>query len=103
MASRYVSSQLIQTISKGGKSVAVEFVERTTAWVRASGFPAMSVRTDFVQVVQENMDTLQPSTTIVAMKESEHQSDMDKRMHYTAFELDSNRNVLRTSHLVKQK
>ncbi|KUL81689.1 hypothetical protein ZTR_09994 [Talaromyces verruculosus] len=103
MASRYVSSQLIQMVQKGGRNIAVEVVDKTTAWIRPSSFPIASVRSDFVEVVQENFDNLQPSTAAVAMKESEHQSDKDKRMHYTAFELDSNRQVIRTTHLVKHK
>ncbi|PYI08834.1 hypothetical protein BO78DRAFT_416432 [Aspergillus sclerotiicarbonarius CBS 121057] len=103
MATRFVSSQLIQTIQKGGKKIAVEFVDKTTTWIRPSGFPATSVQSEFVQVVEENIESLKATTSIVAMKESEHQSDMDKRLHYTAFELDSNRNVLGTIHLVKHR
>lgn len=56
-----------------------------------------------VQVVKNNIDSLQSATTTVAMKESEHQSDKDKRTQYTAFEQDNNRNVVRTSHFVQQK
>ncbi|PGH31871.1 hypothetical protein GX50_05369 [[Emmonsia] crescens] len=103
MVARYISSQLIQIIQKGGKSIAVECVDKTTAWIRPAGFPTTTIQSEFVQVIEENMDSLQPTTAIVAMKESEHKSDKDKRMHYTAFELDDNRNVIRTTHLVKQK
>ncbi|KAF2176603.1 hypothetical protein K469DRAFT_698372 [Zopfia rhizophila CBS 207.26] len=103
MAARYVSSQLIQTVQKGAKTVAVEFVDKTTSWTRPAGFPSTSVQSEFAQVVKDNIDALQPTTTTVAMKESEHQSDKDKRMHYTGFELDKNRNVTRTSHFVQQK
>lgn len=68
MASRYVSSQLIQMVQKGGRNIAVEVVDKTTAWIRPSNFPIASVRSEFVEVVQENFDNLQPSTTVVAMK-----------------------------------
>ncbi|KAF2732068.1 hypothetical protein EJ04DRAFT_514187 [Polyplosphaeria fusca] len=103
MAARYVSSQLIQNVQKGAKTVAVEFVDKTTTWTRPAGFPSTSAQSEFVQVVKDNINTLQSTTATVAMKESEHQSDKDKRMHYTAFELDNNRNVVRTSHFVQQK
>lgn len=68
MAARYVSSQLIQTIQKGGKSIVVECVDKTTAWIRPAGFPTTSVRSEFVQIVEENINSLQPTTAIVAMK-----------------------------------
>lgn len=55
-------------VQKGGRNVAVEVVDKTTAWIRPSTFPIASVRSDFVEVVQENFDNLQPSTAVVAMK-----------------------------------
>lgn len=36
-------------------------------------------------------------------RESEHQSEMDKRVHYTAFALDKDGNVIETKHLVRHK
>ena len=68
MAARYVSSQLIQNVQKGVKTVAVEFVDKTTAWTRPAGFPSTGVQSEFVQVVKDNIDTLQSTTTTVAMK-----------------------------------
>lgn len=68
MVARYVSSQLIQTIERGGKAIAVEFVDKTTHWVRPSNFPIMNVRNDFVEAVRQNVDILQQGTAIVAMK-----------------------------------
>lgn len=136
MAARYVSSQLIKNISKSGRTLAVEYVDKTTSWTRPSDFPASSVRQDFTDVVQENIDSFSSATTKVAMKyvcsmnpfpttfylnfrlrltlvyftdlawtnrESEHQSEMDKRMHYTAFALDKDGNVIETKHLVRHK
>ncbi|GKZ58814.1 hypothetical protein AnigIFM49718_004652 [Aspergillus niger] len=103
MAARYVSSQVIQALENGGKKVIVEYVDKTTAWIRPTGFPATFVRSEFVQVVNENIATLHADTAYVAMKESEHQSDKDKRKHFTAYELDSNRIVIRTTHFVKQE
>jgi hypothetical protein len=35
-------------------------------------------------------------------RESEHQSDVDKRMHYTVYELDSNGVVIQTRHVVQK-
>ncbi|OJD14305.1 hypothetical protein ACJ73_09095, partial [Blastomyces percursus] len=55
MAARYVSSQLIQTIQKGGKSIVVECVDKMTAWIRPAGFPTTSLRSEFVQIVEENI------------------------------------------------
>ncbi|KAJ0106877.1 hypothetical protein J7T55_014953 [Diaporthe amygdali] len=103
MAARYVSSQLIKNVSKGGRTLTIEYVDKTTAWVRPSDFPSSSVKQDFTEVVQENMDTFSPETTKVAMKESEHQSEKDKRVHYTAFALDKNGEVIETKHLVRHK
>ncbi|RAL06640.1 uncharacterized protein BO97DRAFT_447415 [Aspergillus homomorphus CBS 101889] len=102
MATRYISSRLIQSIEKGGKMVIVEYVDKTTTWIRPTGSPATSVQTEFVQVVTDNFETLQPTTAFVAMKESEHKSDLDKRKHYTAYELNSDRTVTRTTHFVRQ-
>lgn len=54
MSARYVSSQLIKNIQRGGKAVAVECVDNTSAWTRPEGFPSTSVKSDFTQVAQEN-------------------------------------------------
>ncbi|EKG12719.1 hypothetical protein MPH_10132 [Macrophomina phaseolina MS6] len=102
MSARYVSSQLIKNIQKGTKSVAVEYVDKTTSWTRPDEFPASSVKSDFTQVAEENLESLKPETVRVAMN-LEHQSDKDKRMHYSAYELDKDGNVIGTRHFVKQK
>jgi hypothetical protein len=68
MSARYVSSSLIKSIQKGSKSVAVEYVDKTTLWTRPTGFPSASVKEEFAQVVEENIQTLNPNTTTVAMK-----------------------------------
>lgn len=68
MSARYVSSQLIRNIQKGTRVVAVEYVDKTSAWTRPQGFPSESVKSDFTQVVEENIDSLNPATTRVAMK-----------------------------------
>ncbi|KAK4983982.1 hypothetical protein LTR50_006892 [Elasticomyces elasticus] len=103
MSARYVSSQLIKNIQKGGRSIAVEYVDKTNAWTRPQGFPSASVKADFTQVAEENYDALKPETTKVAMKESEHQSDKDTRMHYTVFELDKDGKIIGTQHFVKPR
>ncbi|KAG6367329.1 hypothetical protein INS49_001516 [Diaporthe citri] len=101
MSARYVSSKLIKNISKSGRTLAVEYVDKTTAWTRPSEFPASSIKQDFTDVVQENIDNFGTETTRVAMKESEHQSEKDKRVHYTAYALDKDGNVVETKHLVR--
>lgn len=68
MVARYASSQLIQTIERGGKAIAVEFVDRASHWIRPSNFPIVSVRNDFVEAVSQNVDILQQGTAIVAIK-----------------------------------
>lgn len=68
MSARYVSSKLIQAIQKGTKSIQVEYVNKTDAWVRLDNFPATSLQSDIVTVVKENIDKLNPETAIVAMK-----------------------------------
>ncbi|ELR03974.1 hypothetical protein VC83_00660 [Pseudogymnoascus destructans] len=103
MSARFISASLIRTVIKNGRSLDVQIVDRTTLWTRPSGFPSAGVQDDFVNVVEENASVFSENTTAVAMKESEHQSDLDKRMHYTAFELDKNNNVIATQHLVKQR
>ncbi|KAF2003579.1 hypothetical protein P154DRAFT_573176 [Amniculicola lignicola CBS 123094] len=102
MAARYVSSQLIKTVTSGSKTVAAEFVDKTTAWVRPSAYPSAQLKNMFAAVVEQNMGSYSAQTTRVAMKESEHQSDVDKRMHYTVYELDSNGAVIQTRHIVQQ-
>lgn len=72
MSARYVFSKLIKNISKSGRTLAVEYVDKTTAWTRPSGFPVSSTKEDFTDVVQENIDNFGTETTRVAMKESEH-------------------------------
>lgn len=68
MSARYVSSQLIKNIQKGGKAVAIEYVDKTTAWTRPQGFPSATVKSDFTQVAEENAASLDPETTGVARK-----------------------------------
>ncbi|KAE9970055.1 hypothetical protein BLS_005101 [Venturia inaequalis] len=99
--SRYVSSQFIKTITAGAKTVTVEYVDRTTSWTRPSGFPTSSVKEEFAKVAVENAASLKPETVKVAMKESEHQSDKDRRMHYTVFEINKDHEVVATTHLVR--
>jgi hypothetical protein len=54
--------------SVGAKAVGVEFVDRTTTWARPVGFPSTGVQSEFVQVVKDNINTLQSTTITVAMK-----------------------------------
>ncbi|KFY10987.1 hypothetical protein V491_07381 [Pseudogymnoascus sp. VKM F-3775] len=103
MSARFVSASLIRSVLKNGRTLDVQVVDKTTLWTRPSGFPSVGVKDDFVNLVEENISMFSEKTTAVAMKESEHQSDLDKRMHYTAYELDKDNNVIATQHLVKQR
>ena len=123
MAARYISSQLIQSVHTGTKSIAVEYVDKTTSWIRPQSFPSLELRLEFLQVAEANTGSLKPETTRLAMKyasqtthhplhvnayyhsnrESEHQSPLDMRKHYTAFELDKDGTVIGVQHLVKGK
>lgn len=54
MSAKYVFSQLIKNVQKGSRSLTVDYVDRTTAWVRPDGFPSADVKNDFTSVVKEN-------------------------------------------------
>ncbi|RMD42377.1 hypothetical protein DV735_g2738, partial [Chaetothyriales sp. CBS 134920] len=102
MPARYVSRQTIKTVTNGSKTVAADFVDRTTAWIRPSGYPSTQVKNNFAKVVEDNLNSFSAQTSKVALKESEHQSEKDKRVHYTAYELDSEGKVIQSSHLVQK-
>ncbi|KAK2749960.1 hypothetical protein FQN55_002677 [Onygenales sp. PD_40] len=102
MAAKYVSSRLIKQVSQGTRTLAVEFVDRTTSWQRPECALPESVKDEFAQLVQDNIDTFNSQATKVAMKESEHQSEANMRKHYTAFELGKDGTVLGVKHLVKK-
>ncbi|KAH8712229.1 hypothetical protein GQ44DRAFT_713549 [Phaeosphaeriaceae sp. PMI808] len=99
----YVRSAFIKNIQANGKTLALEVVDKTTLWTRPAGFPSTAVKDGFTEALMQNSHKLNNRTVKVAMKESAHQSDADKRMHYTAFELDAQDNVIATTHLVQKK
>jgi hypothetical protein len=69
MSAQYVSSTLIKNvIAKNGKSIAVECVDKTTAWIRPTGYPSNSIKEDFAQVAIENIGAFKEGTTTIAMK-----------------------------------
>ena len=68
MSARYVSSQLIKNVTKGSKTVGVEYVDKTTAWVRPSGYPSSKLKDTFAAVVEQNMSSFSAGTAKVAMK-----------------------------------
>lgn len=68
MSARYVSSKLITNVQKSGRTIAVDYVDKTTAWVRPKGFPTIPIRNDFAQVVKENFGAFSAETVKVAMK-----------------------------------
>ncbi|KAL9097945.1 MAG: hypothetical protein Q9163_006297 [Psora crenata] len=103
MSARYVSSQFIKNIQKGTKRISVESVDQTTAWKRPTGYPSANTKEVFSNVVDKNSDSFRPETVKVAMKESQHQSDIDNRTHYTAYELDKDDKVIGTKHIVDEK
>ncbi|KAK0771100.1 hypothetical protein LTR75_017753 [Friedmanniomyces endolithicus] len=69
MSAQYVSSTLIRNIiAKNGKSVAVECVDKTTGWIRPTGYPSNSVKEDFAAVASENISAFKAGTATIAMK-----------------------------------
>ena len=68
MAAQFVSGTVLKTIQKGGKAIAVQVVDKTTAWKRPPNYPIARVTEEFAEIVEENIETLDPSTTSVAMK-----------------------------------
>jgi len=68
MSARYVSSQFIKNIQEGTKSIAVDYVDQTTAWKRPTGFPSASTKEVFSDVVDKNSDSFKSETVKVAMK-----------------------------------
>lgn len=130
MSAKYVSSKFIRTVTKGGRALSAEYVDKTTAWTRPSGFPAATVKDEFCDLVEEVADEFSPETVKVAMKsvhlfmssiviaivvvfsltdrnlssnrESEHQSPADMRKHYTAYAIDKDGRVIEAKHIVKK-
>ena len=103
---------------QGGQMIAVEIVNKTTAWTRPENCPAPNVQLAFVKIVEKHVAFLNPATTKIAMmyvprdlrsecpchnadpmnRESEHQNDKDKRPHYCGWEFEKNDNILQTTH-----
>ncbi|GAB7336146.1 hypothetical protein MBLNU13_g08925t1 [Cladosporium sp. NU13] len=104
MSSRYISSSLIKKATgSNGKTIAVEIVDKTNTWIRPTNYPAESIKEDFAKVALENAHKFKSSVTTIAMKESEHQSDKDKRIHYSAYGLNDKKEVVDSQHLTKDK
>ncbi|KAH7359959.1 hypothetical protein BKA66DRAFT_573883 [Pyrenochaeta sp. MPI-SDFR-AT-0127] len=95
MSASYVSSQVLKTITKDGRTIAVNLVDKTGAWIHPAGLTASSVTDKFSAAVEQNFDKIGSETTAVAMKESDHQSPADRRTHYTAYELDAQNKKVR--------
>lgn len=53
---------------KNGQKLTVEYVDKTTAWVRPSDYPAQKVKDEFVLAVKELQGDMKPGTTRIAMK-----------------------------------
>lgn len=68
MSGRYISGKLTKSVQSGGKNVAIEYVEKTSSWIRPSGFPSQSVQEDFVKVAQNNASKFKVDTVKIAMK-----------------------------------
>lgn len=68
MASKLVSAVAITTLYNNGRSIVVEFSERTDAWVRPAAPPTKAMKQEFVRVVEENLAAIRPEVTKVAMK-----------------------------------
>ena len=68
MSGRYISGKLIKSVQSGGKNVAIEYVEKTSSWIRPSSFPSQSVQDDFVKVAQKSVSEFKAGTIKIAMK-----------------------------------
>ena len=68
MAAKYVSSSWIKTVQTGSKSIMIAYVDKTSLWTRPTDFPCAKVKEEFVRMVEDNIHTLDPNTTKVAMK-----------------------------------
>ncbi|KAL8883215.1 MAG: hypothetical protein Q9192_007350 [Flavoplaca navasiana] len=94
-------SQFIKHSSRGGVSLAIHYATRTTSWNRVYCSPELQA--DFAAVAEAaKFDSkMLEDTAKVTMKESEHQSEMDKRMHYTVYCHDKDGNELGVKHLTR--
>ena len=68
MANRYKAGQLIRSIQKGTRTVAVEWTEWTTTWKRKEAFVSQETKEEYCAVVQANVDKLRPETVKVSVK-----------------------------------
>lgn len=69
MSAQYVSSTFFRSVtSKTGRTIAVDIVDKTTAWVRPSNYPTESVKDKFADAAVRNADAFQPDVESVAMK-----------------------------------
>lgn len=119
MSAKYVSSKFIRTVTKGGRALSAEYVDKTTAWTRPSGFPAATVKDEFspetVKVAMKSLHLFMSSIVIAIVvvfphtdrnlssnRESEHQSPADMRKHYTAYAIDKDGRVIEAKHIVKK-
>ncbi|WPH03101.1 Hypothetical protein R9X50_00597600 [Acrodontium crateriforme] len=76
--------------TSNGKGIDVGYVSKTDVWERL--LLAESIKNDFASVVEKYKDTFKPETVEVVMKEIEHESPSDQRTHFSALELDAQKN-----------
>lgn len=69
MSAQYISSTFVKTVvTKGGRTIKINVIDKTSAWTRPSDYPSTSVKEDFSQLVQEQGDKFKDGVSTVAMK-----------------------------------
>ncbi|KAM3416193.1 hypothetical protein BST61_g7799 [Cercospora zeina] len=97
MPNNVITSNLIKTISKGGRQIKVMFASETTNWRRT--FLSSDVRENFVQALEKA--EIPAGATKAIMAESEHPSPKDNYTHFTVVFQDENGNHLTTRHIYR--
>ncbi|TID18375.1 hypothetical protein E2P81_ATG06301 [Venturia nashicola] len=94
-----LSTELINSISKGGRSVALEVATKTTSWTR-SHF-ATSQKEKFCAAVEEA--NIPSNTGTVVLVENLHQSRSDGQTHFTAMLYDEEGKAMWMAHIPAAK
>ncbi|KAF2253496.1 hypothetical protein BU26DRAFT_477762 [Trematosphaeria pertusa] len=94
-ATKVVSSAAIKTIQKSGKDIALRYATTTEAWQRT--YLATSEQDKF-SAAMEKTDV--PSNTATAiLVEKPHESQNDRRTHFTTILQDDKGNHIKTEHV----
>ncbi|ELR07359.1 hypothetical protein VC83_04109 [Pseudogymnoascus destructans] len=95
MSAKYVAGTAIKTLQHGSRTIVLEYVSETTEWKRS--YINQDTLDKFVSVAEKSLETLRPDTA-----EKEHESDSDKRSHFSVLELDKAKNVMASRHMVRK-